>query len=134
MLTEYQVLKKVFKLKVICTLNSSAYIGEFRNDNEFDFDFFRLLIYFNIIEQDFGNWETGEKYYILNSNYVRNENGINIIMLDKLKIEFDRILLINNHLYGYCKPDLFIKVYNRIKLEQIRKQKLKKLYDNSMCL
>jgi len=132
-MTNYQLFKKILNLSEIvigmeCNeMEYSNHIYNIKIDNESitsENNFFTyLLAEFKIIECTGGNFETKERYYQLNNDYIRFDNNIRYIDLN---------MIINNingfEMYkGLEDYRNLLQVINKIKTNEIRKSKLIKI-------
>lgn len=130
-MNNYQVFVNIINFATITISNNKAYINKYKIDNsEIDKWFIDMLVILDFIELDSGNFETNEKHYIINNKYVKikftnDDKLIKIINLNK----FEKVL--KNHILSLYKDVHFEKVkniYEKFKINNIRKQKLEKLF------
>ena len=74
---------KILKGSIITKTKKGAFIDKYRINyicKEIPLILFEQLFNLDLIELDSGNFETGERHYHLNSNYISIENNIKYII------------------------------------------------------
>lgn len=126
MINYYDITKKIlFGSEVTLTNDKEAYLG--RYDEIVDYNFCFALTTREIIELDSGNWETGEEHYKLNEKFIRWEKSTRFILINILESDLEKAT-------SYIQPQTityhlteFLNAVKVIKLNDMRKQKIKKL-------
>ena len=130
-MTNYEVFKKIINLSTITIVkDKAAYINKYNSNFEtIDYAFAKLLINFEILELDSGNFETAEQHYMLNDKYIIMNSDYKLSGIDVKKIEIDlKIPIVNKSWFGWS--DNFFEIQNiflKFKKNTIRKEKLLKI-------
>jgi len=112
----------LFYHELTITQDKKAWINKYSLGYEIDYDVANLLICCNIIDQDSGNFETGEKHYIIDfysMTIFERINKFRNMLNDKMNIFLTPI-------FAVIKYQL-LKDLDYIELRYNRKYKLKKI-------
>jgi len=96
------------------------------NDYEIDYYVANFLIMFDIISQDSGNFETGEKHYIINVSSKSETFDGSLSVFDRIICVRHILLNAKTFLYAEVRQQL-LEDLDYIELQYSRKYKLKKL-------
>lgn len=130
-MSEEAIIEKIM-FGATLTINYKQYVAHMDNNLiEVDYKFAELLSYFGIIEQDSGNWETGDKHYLLSDRFVRNRKiKLNYIIehLEMMRVKTGSMLPLLINSWDTDKRFLRLKdALENIKLKYLRKEKLEKI-------
>jgi hypothetical protein len=124
-------------LKIVNDLLNCSELTHFQKSNEFymnyfitrgscykiDYETFKLLVNYDVIEADSGNFETGERHYIIN---IPNRTRYKIRNIKNLIEKYERMASISRF------ELIFLEIFNKLKTKEERRIKIKKLknYEN----
>lgn len=124
-------LLKILKGAVITETKNGIFINKYVYDyscKEISYSLFNTLYNIGLITLDSGNFETFEKHYILNENYVTMKNNIKHVNLKKITD------LIRCHSHIQFVTSEFCDSYFLIEKNLKRKEKLKKINEKKMYM
>lgn len=127
-MNDYQSIKRILNLSEVNVVGRQAYLDRYKiNSVKIDYKLVVLLIVFDILQLDSGNFETYEENYFLNDKFIHRTNDNNkIILLSKIIERFNEQVYFTQG-YDFDKHIETLKNFQKIKNNYIRKEKLIKL-------
>lgn len=118
------LLYKIIKGSTITMTKNVCYIDRYKSSwSVVNSDFAQYLIYMEILEEDSGNFETGEVHYKLNEKFYYFKNKIKHIKLNEIELCINNFKYIKTLSAGKIVTEI-IEEYSKLKTKLLRKEKL----------
>lgn len=125
MLSNYDTFKKILAGDCVTTVGDVSYLnrwGQHDVESILNNEFINYLVRNNILDEDSGNFETGETNFYLNPEFVSVDGGFRTVYMWKVYRQVTEY-----RFSPEAQRELFIQILDKIKNAELRKLKLDKL-------